>query len=135
VLQGWLFCALSIAQVERSQTRTLVSSVLLISRPRLQAVMLPQLAVVTQATGAMQTHLEELAPRVVRARTRKHQATSHARIVHLSRPLLLGALICLLAIATQATGATQAHQEEPAPRVGRRVGAALCCGRGCGVDG
>ena len=74
-LQGWLFCALSIAQVERSQTRTLVSSVLLISRPRLQAVMLPQLAVVTQATGAMQAHQEDPAPRVGRVHTGRLQAT------------------------------------------------------------
>jgi len=116
-LQGWLFCALSIAPVERSQTRTLVSSVLLISRPRLQAAMLPQLAVVTQATGAMQAHQEEPAPRVGRVHTGRLQATSHARIVHLSRPLLLAAPLYLLVVAMQAMGATQAHQEEPASYV------------------
>ncbi len=73
-LQEWLFCALSIAQVARSQARTLVSSVLL-SRPRLQAVMRPLLAVATQAMGAMQAHQEEPAPRVGRVRTGRLQAT------------------------------------------------------------
>jgi hypothetical protein len=108
----------SIAQVELSQTRTLVSSVLL-SRPRLQAVILPLLAVAMQATGDTQAHQEEPAPRVGRVHTKCRRATSHARIVHLSRPLLLGALLNLPAVAMQATGAMQAHQEEPAPRVGR----------------
>ena len=75
-LQGWLFCALSIAQVERSQTCTLVSSVLL-SRPRLQAVMLSLLAVTTQAVGAIQAQQEDPAPRLgrVQGRTRTRQAT------------------------------------------------------------
>jgi hypothetical protein len=73
-LQEWLFSVLSIAQVERSQARTRVSSVLL-SRPRLQAVMLPLLAVATQAMGAMQAHQEEPAPRVGRVRTGRLQAT------------------------------------------------------------
>jgi hypothetical protein len=41
----------------------------LLSRPHLQSVMLPLLAVATQAMGAMQEHQEEPAPRVGRVRT------------------------------------------------------------------
>ena len=117
-LQVWLFCALSIAQVERSQTRPRVTSVLL-SRPHRQAATLHLLVVAMQAIQAMPEYKEEPVKRVRRVRTRRRQAPWHARIVQLSRPLLLAALLCLLAVAMQATEAMQTHLEELAPRVGR----------------
>ena len=73
-LQVWLLCALSIVQVERSQTRPRVTSVLL-SRPHRQAGTLHLLALAMQATQAMPASQEELAPRVVRVRTRRRRAT------------------------------------------------------------
>ena len=46
-----------------------------LSQPRLQAVMLPLLAVAMQATGAMQAHQEDPAPRVGRVHTKCRRAT------------------------------------------------------------